>query len=247
MNIKQILFSTPMVQANLDGSKTQTRRVVKPQPNESGISYMKNPPLDWEQVYKTEWKPWKLETDEGETIALDCPYGQVGDILWVREKFCPTGSNELLHNETRKPFFYAADIIEKDFAYSVMKDYGWKMKPSIHMPKAACRIFLKITNVRVERLQDISEEDAKAEGVKLHKSGNHYLNYFEDKHRVTQFIYSCKTAKDSFASLWRIINGFRDEPFAWHKNPWVWVIEFERINLTPSEMNLFLNNTIKSK
>lgn len=177
-----ILFSTDMVQAIIDGRKTQTRRV------------MKNP----------------------EVSMQNCPYGQPGDVLWVRESFGYTNACELRYKAN-------AEQPKYDKPHT-----GWK--PSIHMPKTACRIWLQVVSVRAERLHDISEDDAIAEGVKLHEKGVVYLNYQDQKWGLTQFIYNCRTAKESFSSLWKMINGFRDEPYAWLKNPWVWRIEFKRID-----------------
>lgn len=231
MKFIPILFSTPMVQAILDGRKTQTRRVVKPQPNESGISYMKNPPLNWEQVYKTEWKPWKLETEEGETIALNCPYGNPGDILWVRETYYAYGwwvKNgktksgkqkwkfvDFTEIDTEGNYYYEdnkPEKIEKGRAERIM---GWYKRPSLFMPKSACRIFLKITNVRVERLQDITEKDAKSEGI-IDRGALGFTSFGIDQ---------SEKATEAFKYLWGKINGEQ----SWNDNPFVWVIEFERI------------------
>jgi hypothetical protein len=216
MNWHPILYSTPMVQAILQGRKTMTRRIMKIQPNEDGVSYMKNAPLDWEQIYNDVWKPWKLETDEGEALSVLCPYGCPGDILWVRERF------ELFDRGTDDNGFdgylrYVAD----------QKEIRWPshplspcIKPSIHMPKAACRLFLKIKSIKVERLHDISQADAIAEGVErlYNTTSLVYKNYmFKD---------DVVDAKNSFKSLWQKINGIE----SWQQNPWVWVIKFEKID-----------------
>lgn len=171
MNFKPILFSTPMVQAILDGRKTQTRRVIKPQP------------LD--VVTYADQRVWYPE-------VIKCPY-EVGDILWVRETF--TNSEEY-------PFiFYKADA----------DDVSIKWKPSIFMPKSACRLFLQVKSVRVERLQDITEEDAIAEGA---KHGRFYgLGQIGG------------SIREGFFELWETIN----RKGSVNKNPWVWVIEFEKI------------------
>lgn len=167
-----------MVQAILAGRKTQTRRILKQQDI---------------RIHSIEGWP------ASSTGEVKCPYGQVGDVLWVRETW-----------DFGYPYAYKADG-----ALPITK---WR--PSIHMPKAACRLFLRITNVRVERLQDISEEDAIAEGVSRYpKSPIYgYKNYLhEDMY--------CLTAVDSFRTLWHSINGEQ----SWNDNPWVWVVEFERI------------------
>lgn len=228
-----ILFSTQMVQAIMAGRKTMTRRIVKPQPNENGISFMKNPPLDWEQIYKEEWKPWKLETEEGESISLKCPYGQPGDILWVRETFAYT---QFAFDKSLIGIgeygIQGSEIYKSDEENS---DWDGKWKPSIFMPKDACRTWLEITNVRPERLQDISEEDAISEGIydgKMHfeelcnipknqiaSDSKKWFDYFYSKdYRMTK-------AKHSFETLWQSINGEQ----SWDANPWVWVISFKQI------------------
>lgn len=211
-----ILFSTPMVQAILKGRKTQTRRVMKPQPDENGVSYMPNAPLYWEETYREEWKPWKWDTEQGESFSKFCPYGQPGDILWVRES-CARG----LFDE----FYYKADGA----------NYV-KWKPSIHMPKAACRIFLKIKSIRVERLQDISPGDAMDEGLEYcnvdmdaFEGGEFvadYKNYTwrDDESYEDYFFPSFANPIDSFRTLWQSINGTE----SWNANPWVWVVTFKR-------------------
>lgn len=172
---RPILFSGEMVLAILDGRKTMTRRVVKPQPE---------PDTDC---------PHHVGTGI-ERKARICPYGKPGDRLWVRETFCsfPDGN-----------IFYRADNDER----APMK--GWK--PSIFMPRALSRITLEIKNVRVERLQDISENDAKAEGT----DGERYLGQGFD-----HCVY-----REAFRTLWESING----PGSWESNPWVWVVEFKQI------------------
>lgn len=192
---RPILFSTLMVQAILQGRKSQTRRIVKPQPDENGMSYMANAPLDWNYERDGEWKPWFFDTDEGERYAIHCPYGNPGDILWVRETF--SLSNDI--NGNFNHFNYKAD---NDPLNSIVK---WK--PSLFMPRAACRLRLEIINIKVERLQDISEEDAKAEGVEtLGLYPGYDISY-----------------RGKFEGLWNSINGNE----SWEMNPWVWVIEFK--------------------
>jgi hypothetical protein len=177
---RPIIFSGEMVRAILDGRKTQTRRIVKPQPvreNINGIPYFSNGfPIDYR----------------------NCPYGQMGDSLWVRETFGESGLNRIEYKA------YPKD--GKDFR-AVMR---WK--PSIHMPRWASRITLEIVNVRVERLNDISEEDCLKEGVTY---------WPHEKERI----------KERFSHLWQSIYG----QGSWGQNPWVWVIEFKRV--TPPERN----------
>jgi hypothetical protein len=211
---KPILFSTPMVQAILDGRKTQTRRII----NNIHPNSKFHPDLNL-LGYTFVEPDGKIKVPEMASV-IQGKY-KVGDVLWVREKF-----RRLVDCESGKfhSFSYYADMPEE-----FHKQYPHKWKPSIHMPKAACRLFLEITNVRVERLQDISNEDAVAEGVISRV--NHPINVFS-KSFVTYYDYISKAfpsfgvinAKSSFASLWQSING--DE--SWNANPWVWVVELKK-------------------
>lgn len=189
MNTKPILFSTEMVQAILAGRKTQTRRIVK---IKGSIPNNETKPLSTHSCNSVYYF-WGHD-------EVVCPYGSPGDILWVRESFTfnPIGKTDYL---------YKADSLVPKFI---------KWKPSIHMPKEACRLFLKVTNVRVERLLEISEEDARKEGVK------HLIPRWKDYTNEKGF---CYNAFSSFKTLWIKINGIE----SYTSNPWVWVIEFERI------------------
>lgn len=195
-----ILFSTPMVQAILNGSKTQTRRVVKLQPGE-GEYYEKLGENDFAYISKG-----------GMSGPYKCPYGQVGDILWVREKTVYVHldhAHDLLEGfKSKRQIIYGTDFHDDWMIYAKEK-YGYKWTPSLFMAKHHCRIFLKITNLRVERLQDISEEDAISEGIT-------YPAGFSVEEDFPSLI---------FSELWESINGLE----SWDANPWVWVIEFERI------------------
>ena len=200
---RPILFSTEMVKAILSGQKTQTRRIVK----EPFQSWMKttNPKCEW----------W-------DRIEEQCNYGQVGNLLWVRE----TWQQECIEreNELGKGWRATGNYLYKADGCSLPKtsfSFG-KWKPSIFMPREACRIELRITDIKVERLQNISEEDARREGVKydLSLEFNQYLNYEKG-------IYQCQTAVESFRSLWSEINGQK----SWEENPFVWVITFERTEM----------------
>ncbi|MFC4688628.1 hypothetical protein ACFO4P_16930 [Epilithonimonas pallida] len=201
---KPILFSTEMVQAILAVRKTQTRRT-------QGLSSLnKNPDLyglgnvQINGVFNFYLK----ENEKGIWIE---PKYQPGDILWVRETFIDVGDQAEFFEGIR--FHYKAD---NSFVGC------WPWKPSIHMPKEAARIFLEVTNVRCERLQDISEEDAIAEGVEssytvCRNPGYAYKNY--------EKYYDFISPISSFASLWRVINGAD----SWKANPWVWVYQYKKI------------------
>jgi len=208
MKFIQILFSTEMVQAIQAGRKTQTRRVVKPQPPKGCED--NEPCIDWcdydhKKGFQRCYASWETVFHPDGFHTVVCPYGKVGDVLWVRETFM----------ESDGEYFYKADYDADDRKY-----ISWK--PSLFMPKSAARIFLKITNIRVERLNDISEEDAIKEGIEeLHVAPFVicYKDYFDTKaplHSDPIF---------SFCTLWQSINGIG----SWELNPWVWVIEFERI------------------
>lgn len=184
---KPILFSTPMVQAILDGRKTQTRRILKPQPDiDNDVSFMPNPPLDWQG----EWFPYRWETEEGEMICKNPKYC-IGDILWVRETWRP------VEQDFGKPRY--------EYRATEKINLTDKWKPSIFMPKDACRIFLEVTNVRAERLHSITYGDCILEGIKDGIGHNADLAY---------------------KKLWSNINGAA----SWEANPYVWVIEFKQVD-----------------
>jgi hypothetical protein len=193
---KPILMSAPMVRAILEGRKTQTRRGIKF--NEAGR-------------IKYQGKQWHREDPE---CVKGSPYGQPGDRLWAREAFT---ENTVIPIKDRPEgdFIYMADLNERGAT-----KYAAKWKPSIHMPRRASRITLEITGVRVERLNDICEDDAMAEGCE-----NDVVYLFGDDGLPDW--HTGKYAMERFEELWESING----EGSWHKNPWVWVIEFERIKL----------------
>lgn len=204
MKERPILFSGGMVRALLAGTKTQTRRVVKPQP-----------PADkqrsaWYEPGIMGWAPPEIPSQHWHRVR--CPYGQPGDRLWVREAWRESGEGSAWH--------YAADgtILpkqrDKDLQAFLARraPFTWesyKWRPSIHMPRAASRITLEVTGVRVERLQDISEKDAWAEGCE---------GYDDD-------VTGGKSGYSEFHDLWKSINGSG----SWDANPWVWVVEFKRL------------------
>jgi len=221
MKQRPILFSTPMVQAILDGRKTMTRRIMKPQP-----WVFSQPDNGIEDPAHEEWN-WPIPKSEfkGEAIGMIshpsafykyCPYGQPGDVLWVREGFAP------FVGMIRQPrdYKYKADN------NALHKDVKWK--PSIHMPKSACRLFLEVASVKVERLQDITESDAIAEGIESDPLGpveiHDHEELFYKNYQFPESKFRYVDAKKSFASLWMSIHGSE----SWNQNPWVWVIEFKR-------------------
>lgn len=204
MKERPILFNGEMVRAILEGRKTQTRRIIKPQPSQfcDGLIHVPN---------SNEYEFTRHGRSDEIIIS---PYGQPGDRLWVRETFAKGRAN---FEERIGPSWKAKNGSQGGFIYrastilEAQRLMNYKWKPSIHMPRWASRITLEIVNVRVERLQDISEEDANAEGVKPIP-------------RSTQ-IKSLYDYRFPFKRLWTSING----PGAWEKNPFVWVIEFKRV------------------
>lgn len=200
---RPILFSTPMVQALLEGRKTMTRRVVKPQPE--SIDFYEDRNVWFPEVSK-------------------CPY-EVGDVLWVRETCYPL---RIVDASDKEQILYRANLFDERF----IKGIGGKWKPSLFMPKHACRIFLKVKAIRVERLQDINLYDIINEGVQLDvfKIRNLLEKYGKDN-PAFYFLPEGRVATDdevhklAWADLWISINGMQ----SWISNPFVWVYEFERI------------------
>lgn len=232
MKERGMIFNGEMVRALMSGRKTQTRR-----------------PIKWKQTRFTEigeredgskW-PWSEDAEHACDFWHPCPFGAVGDRIWVRETWgvvshafsddglmidwVPDRPTTAIHE---MPFGngyysgYAIYAVDGDFTWG--DDDGYEdgrscWKPSIHMPRAASRILLEITNVRVERLNAISEEDARAEGI----IDGGCLNCGEPE--------PCGCANpepdttDAFAYLWQSIYGQEN----WNANPWVWVIEFKRV------------------
>lgn len=240
---RPILFSGEMVRAILEGRKTQTRRIVKPQP-------IKFPP----EVTNARWlddgytEPGFYAYGEGDKPAIgywrkDCPHGQPGDRLWVRETWQPYWDDSDLYMAIR----YKADGLflkpknldeHQGHAFAGMFE-GWAedqiegpWKPLLYMPRWASRILLEITDVRVERVQDIGEADAEAEGAQVvcGECGEPFC--VEANAMGYCWRPDCKGSEDfsyehGFKFLWNSINEKRG--FGYEANPWVWVVEFKRV------------------
>ncbi len=212
MKERPILFSTEMVKAILDDRKTQTRRVIKPQP-EKGRSYFGWIMPERNHIafgYENRIFSWHK-----------FPYGQPGDVLWVRETFRKSDFPDY-----EGKYEFKANCNNPDANYN---NGIWK--PSIHMPKAAARIWLEITDVKVERVQDISYNDAIAEGIEswpspIHKGRTSYQDYLDPGKPGIDC--PCVTPYFSYFSLWSKINGTE----SWDANPWVWVITFKVLSKT---------------
>ncbi|EML5398591.1 hypothetical protein RI828_001261 [Pseudomonas aeruginosa] len=214
---RPILFNEQMVRAILEGRKTVTRRVMKPQPMPSKSGGHHWPCKIHQSMLHVERE---LQNGEGCWCGLAeaaCPYGQPGDRLWVRETWglqvqsYGGGAGEfIVYRATNPDAIYCRS--------SEGREYPVKWKPSIHMRRHSSRILLEITAVRVERLQDISEEQALAEGVRGEPC---------DHARQACADIGCwgDTAKGAFGFLWESLNG----EGSWAANPWVWVVEFKRV------------------
>ena len=222
MTIKPILFNTEMVRAILNGRKTCTRRVVKPT-----LYYFE---VNEKPVYIYDTEP---------SMGKIYPVCQPGDILYVRETWHRytklVGKGEGCHLEER--YGYKASIANSEDA-----EGPWK--PSIHMPKEAARIWLKVTDVRVEQLQDITPKDAENEGV-----GNLFYEDigYSKKDYGTEVDSEYGIVKEQFAWLWESTIKKSDiDRYGWNANPWVWVIEFERCE-KPKEGELNERNSFQGK
>lgn len=228
---RPILFSGPMVRAILEGRKTVTRRAIKLQPDVPVTDaiprrdYPHGPAtIDWY------WRPrhGHLNGVPSHGWYFKCPYGQPGDRLWVRESFADLRGTGIEHRPDPagllSRYAFAADSPPGSLSDETRKDFGVKWKPSIHMPRIACRILLKITAVRVERLQDISDDQAIAEGIER-DSANPTLWRRGQLHGDQNIVQMTGFPKLAFRSIWEAIKGHE----SWAANPWVWVIEFKLV------------------
>lgn len=271
-----ILFSTAMVQAILQGRKTQTRRIVKTKffpASEIASIHKDGSGKGW-----IAWSPLPVSAEKTKELypgedGFKCHYGTDGDVLWVRENF---RVSSWVPDDSELTFRYEADGVVSpylvvdtyesqgeifnrywkqscDDLYKAgynsdedesFKDYDYKalrLRPNIFLPKEAARIWLQVTDVRVERLQDITEEDAIAEGVKpagcddnLACPSKLCINECVDKDHWWNYLapngedFPCFTAVESFKSLWQSINS----PESWEADPWVFVISFKVLSTT---------------
>lgn len=226
-----------MVRAILNGSKSQTRRIMKPQPGDNlrRGDFPNKESIGWVSDLRHKYGP---------TTAHFCPYGQPGDRLWGRECFYidrygfeagdgPLPKDEPHHIED--DLYYRADgDCCAQIAECACAEVGKpRWRPGIHMPRWASRILVEITDVRVERLQDISEEDAIAEGIERCpiEGWRNYLWHGDPEardrsvngwpHQFSNYL----EGRGSYSSLWERING----PGSWDANPWVWVVGFKRV------------------
>ena len=224
MSVKPILFNAEMVRGLLDNRKTVTRRVVKPQPQ--GRLVPEPPGGCWPGYF----------AEEGTPRVVRPPY-LPGDILYVRETWCKYGELDAADQvipETERYYYRADGENPTPFNCFLVQHPGWDeyretpvWRPSIHMPREAARIFLRVTDVRVERLQDITAEQVLDEGVEVKfpdpKPSHLSLAYTEMRLKPA--------ARKQFSDLWNsTIKKAALALYGWDANPWVWVIEFERIS-----------------
>jgi len=201
MTYRPILFSAHMVRAILSGAKTQTRRVAKKPVRHPDLGCLCTPGA------------LVMENEPRHVIERACPYGQPRDRLWVRETFAKIDGQTQSWIETD----YRATYTHGDRLGDTL---GIKKRwtPAIHMPRAASRITLEVTGVRVERLQAISDADAVAEGIVQLSDGGFGLPDGSHYHHTDP--------RQSYFSLWEAING----PGSVEADPWLWVIEFKKVN-----------------
>lgn len=222
MKERPILFQGAMVRALLAGTKTQTRREInwRRLHKAAGMPFPTKCKLAWFNLIKG----WGLDAGDGMMRAVSCPYGAVGDRLWVKETFFDVRPyrNAPLFAAVKDDSIYRADYEYREPKRRVIGCHHWR--PSIFMPRTASRLLLEITAVRVERLRAITEADAKAEGV-VPEPENHTA-------AAVAYIFGAKeflAHTSAYATLWEQINGRG----SWALNPWVWVIEFRRVTPAP--------------
>ena len=210
---RPILFSAPMVRAILEGRKTVTRRALNAQALKN-IGY-------GVQLGECHELPSEgpLHPNSIGYYNDFCPFGQPGDRLYIRETFMDLRGTGVEHRPDPdgplQRYAYGADTRPGSHGDEARKDFGLKWKPSIHMPRAACRILLEITDVRVERLQDITYEQAAAEGV--HRGPLREWCASDEGGACHKY------PVPAFRDLWQSVGG------DWDANPWVWVVEFKRM------------------
>lgn len=217
-NERPILFSAPMVRAILEGRKTQTRRICKPAFD--GFNWAASVHPDGAATGWIAWWPKAVEAEETAkrypgAEGFPCPWGWIGDRLWVKETF-RQASGAWGEHQRGAPLEYRADSDD-------MSSIPWRSP--LYMPRWASRIRLEIMEIRCEQLEDISDEDAIAEGIE--GNGIMYRDYSpEGTGLCTQ------TPRSSYCGLWDSLNGKR---FPWTSNPWVWVIIFQWVNQDNNE------------
>lgn len=201
---RPIIFNAEMVRAILNGNKSQTRRVIKPQPKYDRFDHIGC-------NFSGLWMGWPESMDDIIWEA-HCPYGKIGNQLWVRETWATPGNYDHIKPSKLLDYMFPSSSLK----YRATEKYGdayFRWRPSIHMPGWASRIQLEVLSVKVETVQDITDEDIVAEGGFVYGSG----------------------AWEWFIPLWNSINEKRG--FGWDTNPWVWVVEFKVIEVKNGHKN----------
>jgi len=231
-----IIFSTAMVHANHAGRKNQTRRVLNPVPLDldckipipAAIKSTLMPHI------KNGYKHLMADKEDNAFMIPECPYGQVGDVLWVREAFAHTKQLNLAPDDENYGFVYKAD--DESILWNDIE--GWRWRPSIRMPIEACRSWCVITDIECQRLQHITEWDAIGEGIE-----RELVDDEEGNPKMYYYFYPCNDYRDdshiknvpktSFYSLWSMIHGYKNNN-SWEANPWVWVVRYEHTTIQPA-------------
>ncbi len=216
--MKPILFNTKMVKAILEDRKTVTRRLIKPRYKDDEYGFQVCHNADW-----SNWYVEKMDEDEGgfiNTRYVNPPY-QKGDILYVRETYAQIDIDvDSMYFENSGELYRGMYIYKADGAD--LSDIGGRWHPSIHMPKEAARIFLRVTDIKVEKLQDMTIEDVHKEGIDIHTDAVTDGETLKKHHDFSM---------EKFETLWDSTIQKNDlEQYGWDANPWVWVISFERID-----------------
>lgn len=203
--MKPVLFNTDMVRANKEGRKGVTRRLIKPMPPQCGVS---------NKCHSDSWSFDVYSEKDRRLMYSSAPYKppyKIGEKLYVREKWAVDALSIAPDGDAT---IYAADFTDRELQEMKVRKFKWK--PSIHMPRDKARIFLRVTDVRVERLQDITAEEALLEGIEVNP-----LDMGEEDWE--HYYRAC------FAALWdTTIRGEEKDKYGWDANPWVWVIHYER-------------------
>lgn len=222
-----ILFSTPMVQSELDGRKTMTRRLkgleqINKNPNDWQFEWAEPMRNIWTFTQKSSINEQSLKDKSFTQFQSKCPYGRPGDLLWVRETLYQNGELGLEYIANKE--YMDENIIPDDYG-PYRGSYSFRNIPAIHMPKWASRIWLQVTDIRAERLQDISAADIEKEGIS-----------FDQLKGCDPCVPASVHFHQEWKNLWVKING----PESWQANPWVWVVSFKVLSTTgkPDLQNL---------
>lgn len=214
---RPILFSGPMVRAILEGRKTQTRRIMKPQP-----LWVAEPSI-----------PLKTHDADPKGI-ISCPYGKPGDLLWVKETTLKVEDHGYIgpvyaESEDGRACL-AGGLAPSEDDCTEVEPWEIKRRPSIFMPRSMARIWLEVVSVRVEQIQSISADDAIAEGIERTVNGDGWRHYADPKTELAGLPHF-QCPRHSYRSLWELING----AMAWDNNPWVRIVEFKRVEAERGE------------